>query len=560
MKKWLRRVILLVVLLLIVIILSILGYRKINSNNNTSKDDNIVIKKNVKIITTDNKKDEQPIEVNDNSIIFESKPNHYKKGDVIVSGITDAAPNGFIRKVIEIKKNNSSYEVKTEPAVLTDVFEKADIYQRIMLTENGIESESYVRENSSINLKDTKIQTKLCKAKEGDNGTNYAFAQTFEEKNPPLKISGEMGISVWVEVDIHIKHGDIKGGMAVRTEEGSKIAFGCSETYKDEIEKNFYEKTLPKYQFLVGGIPIVLTNDLKFSIGVKPELEGNIGLIYEFKNETKQGFQYDSRTGTVEELNESKPSTDGIEWNTVSASGKLSGGPEVHIITKLYGSCGMDFSIGISGEVSGVVKVSDRKDLDGFAGRLDMSLKPKIAGTLVVDVPVLDNNLEKQPLFQVKLDPIWEKHFESSANWEKDLETLNGTDSSEEWIGESETTKESEEGDEGQLEASYSNEYFDVYVPESWKDQWTVSEEQVDVMCKRYIFSHDPKGIDEEGGVGEIYVLDLGDYSTPLSYLRTLIPDTSEEIGMTSFGANDVFDMEVANGFFYEGGATIILK
>lgn len=429
-----------------------------------------------------------------------------------------------------------------------------------MLTENGIESESYVRENSSINLKDTKIQTKLCKAKEGDNGTNYAFAQTFEEKNPPLKISGEMGISVWVEVDIHIKHGDIKGGMAVRTEEGSKIAFGCSETYKDEIEKNFYEKTLPKYQFLVGGIPIVLTNDLKFSIGVKPELEGNIGLIYEFKNETKQGFQYDSRTGTVEELNESKPSTDGIEWNTVSASGKLSGGPEVHIITKLYGSCGMDFSIGISGEVSGVVKVSDRKDLDGFAGRLDMSLKPKIAGTLVVDVPVLDNNLEKQPLFQVKLDPIWEKHFESSANWEKDLETLNGTDSSEEWIGESETTKESEEVDEGQLEASYSNEYFDVYVPESWKDQWTVSEEQVDVMCKRYIFSHDPKGIDEEGGAGEIYVLDLGDYSTPLSYLRTLIPDTSEEIGMTSFGANDVFDMEVANGFFYEGGATIILK
>ena len=550
MKKWLKRVILLVVLLLIVIILSILGYRKINSNNNTSKDDNIVIKKNVKIITTDNKKDEQPIEVNDNSIIFESKPNHYKKGDVIVSGITDAAPNGFIRKVIEIKKNNSSYEVKTEPAVLTDVFEKADIYQRIMLTENGIESESYVRENSSINLKDTKIQTKLCKAKEGDNGTNYAFAQTFEEKNPPLKISGEMGISVWVEVDIHIKHGDIKGGMAVRTEEGSKIAFGCSETYKDEIEKIFYEKTLP----------IVLTNDLKFSIGVKPELEGNIGLIYEFKNETKQGFQYDSRTGTVEELNESKPSTDGIEWNTVSASGKLSGGPEVHIITKLYGSCGMDFSIGISGEVSGVVKVSDRKDLDGFAGRLDMSLKPKIAGTLVVDVPVLDNNLEKQPLFQVKLDPIWEKHFESSANWEKDLETLNGTDSSEEWIGESETTKESEEGDEGQLEASYSNEYFDVYVPESWKDQWTVSEEQVDVMCKRYIFSHDPKGIDEEGGAGEIYVLDLGDYSTPLSYLRTLIPDTSEEIGMTSFGANDVFDMEVANGFFYEGGATIILK
>ena len=146
MKKWLRRVILLVVLLLIVIILSILGYRKINSNNNTSKDDNIVIKKNVKIITTDNKKDEQPIEVNDNSIIFESKPNHYKKGDVIVSGITDAAPNGFIRKVIEIKKNNSSYEVKTEPAINRLYASKKITFSCCFLTILYLKKQIYIKE------------------------------------------------------------------------------------------------------------------------------------------------------------------------------------------------------------------------------------------------------------------------------------------------------------------------------------------------------------------------------------------------------------------------------
>lgn len=46
-----------------------------------------------------------------------------------------------------------------------------------------------------------------------------------------------------------------------------------------------------------------------------------------------------------------------------------------------------------------------------------------------------------------------------------------------------------------------------------------------------------------------------------LSHYSRMLPSAGcEEVGLTSFGYNDVFKMEVANGFFYENGATITLK
>lgn len=85
MKKRNKRIFWVVVLLVLVSVstLSVLGYKK--SHNNKDKDENNVVKDNVKIITEES--DKQPILVEDDKITFDSNP-RYKKGDVIVSGIT----------------------------------------------------------------------------------------------------------------------------------------------------------------------------------------------------------------------------------------------------------------------------------------------------------------------------------------------------------------------------------------------------------------------------------------------------------------------------------------
>ena len=109
MKKRNKRIFWVVVLLVLVSVstLSVLGYKK--SHNNKDKDENNVVKDNVKIITEES--DKQPILVEDDKITFDSNP-RYKKGDVIVSGITSSAPNGLQWNTISISGDVYKTEVK----------------------------------------------------------------------------------------------------------------------------------------------------------------------------------------------------------------------------------------------------------------------------------------------------------------------------------------------------------------------------------------------------------------------------------------------------------------
>lgn len=545
MKKRNKRIFWVVVVLVLVSVstLSVLGYEK--SHNNKDKDENNVVKDNVKIITEES--DKQPILVEDDKITFDSNP-RYKKGDVIVSGITSSAPNGFIRNVTGVQKTKGKYIIQTEPAVLTDVFEKAHIYKRIELAESQNESASYHIKNMNAVTNELQLSNILCKTEDEDNGTDYMFGKSFEEKEDPVSLSGEAGTSAWVEVSIDIVHGDIKCGIAIRTKEGAKASLECSASYSKELEKQLLTKKLPDYQFIVAGIPIVVTNELEIYTEAEINLEGNIGVSYELTAETTQGFNYNSKTGKVEEINQITCESDGLQWNTISISGDTSMGSSVHLITKLYDASGMDMSLKIAGKAEGEAKVTTNKELDGYAGSLDLSIVPEIKGEIVVDTPVFDKNLLKQPLFEAALKPLWEKHWESSVNWQDDLQ----------W-------KENDKNEESQetTKVSCSNEYFEVIVPESWEGEWTVTEEDNTmngIKSTLYRFSHDPAD-GEEGGAADVYVLDMSDTSRPLSHYSRMLPSAGcEEVGLTSFGYNDVFKMEVANGFFYENGATITLK
>ena len=93
---------------------------------------------------------------------------------------------------------------------------------------------------------------------------------------------------------------------------------------------------MPDYQFIVAGIPIVVTNELEIYTEAEINLEGNIGVSYELTAETTQGFNYNSKTGKVEEINQVTCESDGLQWNTISISGDTSMGSSVHLITKLY--------------------------------------------------------------------------------------------------------------------------------------------------------------------------------------------------------------------------------
>lgn len=434
MKKKILRTIIVFVVVFVAMLIVILGYNKLQDRNKQKED--TIVKKNVKVITSETNKEKQPVSVTDDSIIFNLNPG-YKEGDVIVSGITSTSKNGFIRKVIGIENKGDNYVIKTEPAVLTDVFEKAQIYKRIKLTEEGNKSVSYsigkdgnngaVQVQNSMSEIDNSYRTiMLADKKETDdenNGTEYVFGQKFEKESDPFTISGEAGFDVWLDIKIEIKHGNITCGMAIKSEEGGKILLKCGKDWNKEKEWGLWEKSLPNYEFVVAGIPIVVTNKLELNAEAGAELEGNIGLSYELASETTTGFEFKSKTGKVKEIKEIDYDSDGLQWETISVSGEASAKIAIHYISKLYGCSGIDVSAGISGKAEGEANQTANTDLEGgYAGSLDLSINPEIQGELIVDIPVFAEDLKKQPLFEAKMKPLWSKHWESSVKWKDDLE------------------------------------------------------------------------------------------------------------------------------------------
>lgn len=313
--------IIIIILLLLVITGGMLVVRNMKEKKKNTGD--VVVKDNVYAITEDDDLEDALSDVSENQLVFSRNPK-YKKGDIIVAGIIDEAEDGFIRRVIDIEKEGGKYIIETEPAVLTDVFEKAHIVKKFRLTENGIEEDdtnepqdratknsdefqkvSYDKTNagtkySIINLSDTEGSK--------DEEKHYlgaSFNTSFEENiNDITTISGETGFNIGLELKLDINHEEVVFGIVAKNEFGSTLQLDFSEEMKAEIERVVLEKKLPRYQFEVGGIPIVLSNRIEAVVGAGAEMEGYMGIRFDASSENAYGFIYDSRKGKVSEIKE----------------------------------------------------------------------------------------------------------------------------------------------------------------------------------------------------------------------------------------------------------------
>ncbi len=387
-----------------------------NTAENSTDDPDIIVKDNVKVITNEMKSEDQPTEVSDNSLTFEKDPG-YQTGDVLVAGEISAAPSGFIRKVVQKEKTNQGYRVETEPATLLDVFEKAHIIKQFRLTEDGA---SETGNNSAYTIK--RLSEDESEEETEEENSDYDYSVSINVEEEPVQFSGEAGWGCWLELQIDIKDGEVQCGIAVRSKAGIALECGTNSEKEFEKEKTVYERKLPNIEFNAGIVPIVITNHLEAVVGAAGSLEGGIHSSYGATADSTLGFQYDSRTGKVEEVKEGNLNSDGLEWSTVEVNGSLEAYIDIRLSAKLYDSAGLNLSGGAVGKAEGQAKVSMKDDLGGYAGSLELSISPRIKGKAVVDIPVIDKKMQETDLFDRTFDPIWSKHWESSADWQKDME------------------------------------------------------------------------------------------------------------------------------------------
>lgn len=424
-----------VVLAAIIFMFSI--FFSVGKENN---DESVKVKENVHIITSETKIEFQPINVTEDAIFF-NDCFEYKIGDVIVAGIIDTAPNGFIRRVINITEKNGVYEYKTEYAVLTDVFEEAHIIKTFAVTNDEVKDIDEI-DNGVMNLNLSAVQddavikslvysetgntnikeTSAVKIKPSENGLGV-LVELDDEIGESLQVNGEVELNTYFELKIDIEDGEIDFGMALHTDTSGKLFVGYQEelfdkgdrdNFNGEYEKEIINKTLRNIQFSIGPVPVVITNDFKLSAEISAQLEGQIGTTVGLNAERVSGFEYSSKTGDIEEINEKKYLSDGMEWQTeAKASGELEAGIYAHLITKLYGSTGTDLSVGIAGDVEGELALGiDDQLTPTLYGNLALNIGPKASGKIVVTTPVVDYDLVEAEILKVALPAFWEKEWE----------------------------------------------------------------------------------------------------------------------------------------------------
>lgn len=408
-----------------------------NSGGNSSDQDIVLVKDNVNSITQKTKKEYQPIQVTADTLSFSSDPK-YKKGDIIVSGVLENAPGGFIRRVTNVSEENGTYIYETENALLTDVFEKLYIVRSFALNQdscdnipNSNKNVFSVRDNSAKNGNEIEFSTQALEIKKD---RKFLLKKEYEgiKLLDSLSLNGEIELDEWIEVKLSVKRGRVNFGIVTHSDIEGEIFLGFENEGFDkdkdegEFQKEFLSKDLPTIEFAIAGVPIVITNEAKLTFDTSLELEGALGTTLSLGMKYDAGFEYDSKTGKVKEINEKTYSGKGIEWKTVEkASGSIEAGPAIHLVSKLYDAVGSDISVGIKGEIDGEIGAEANANGESeLYGSLEYKVGPKIEGELVVEIPFIDKKLKETTLFEVKLKPFVEGKWEEKYEYDPVLETL----------------------------------------------------------------------------------------------------------------------------------------
>lgn len=423
-----------IVIAVIIAVLAVLLIinKKNETPTNTTNVDGVVLKDNVIVITDETDEELQPYKIDENNLYFKKKPK-YQETEIIVSGITKTAPNGYIRKIVKIEETNGEYVLKTEPATFLDVFEVLHLTATIELTEDesGNFSVDETTKNalsilpklslSATNKSTTKSSISKDKDSDNSNDDNGKRKNLFEiefdeEIDGIVHLQGNASAKVWLEIKIDIEAGETTWSLTANDEIQSHILIGCGASYEKEFEKELFSKQLPNIQIMAGPIPIVITNEVGANLAFEAGIAGEIGTSVDILQTSKNGFVYTSKNCSVKEINDGELNSGGVECTTgAKATGTAKAGVVLSLTSLFYDCSGAELGLGVEASAEGEIALNDKTlgTDEKYYGKLALAISPCISGNIIVQIPVIDDDLYEMEIFKVELKPFWEKVWEN---------------------------------------------------------------------------------------------------------------------------------------------------
>ena len=336
-----------------------------------------------------------------------------EKGEIIVSGITDAAPLGFLYKVENVKQQNGEITIETSEASLNEVLPDAHIEQPLQfrLADDTQAPKKRSGRNGAAKLNESEL---------------FNYKHKFEIAKVPL---GEKFEVLGHEVESYVQ-GTIDVGLklsgnfiwdsksfwpyrvGVMLNGDLSISATIEAALKASYENKFYETPLEPIVFIVAGVPIVIVPNIEWKFGVR----SSEGKVYaKWKPVDINAWGFDTHVIWNKEANYKGENWDygfntssdfsNWSWNEffydmanleagLSGEVKFSIWPEVRF--KLYNAESVSLAVGISpyAKVAGELAVKYQLNSGTWD---DFELKDNLSVSLGLDVALDGKVLFKTP-------------------------------------------------------------------------------------------------------------------------------------------------------------------
>jgi len=259
-----------------------------------------------------------------NTLIFKDmKPEDIPNvGDIIASPATENAPYGFLYKALGVSTKDGITAVAVRNATLEEAIEDADF-----------ESETEFQFDEDGNL---------LKMLQKSTSANLSLSREIPLGNGK-KISTDVSYSTTFNFDINIKKWKIQSTrMTIKQSGKTALKGSIKQKVEKETEKDIGSVKLPNITFLIGLVPVVITNELSFSLNLSGNAEADLTVDYTINGNGEYGFEYSG--GRF-----SKVATSSFN-NTFdyeqSISGEMTLGVAAGLESKFYGIVGLGLGAG----------------------------------------------------------------------------------------------------------------------------------------------------------------------------------------------------------------------
>ena len=226
----------------------------------------------VHVCSDDENSDFKVVELKDDgTVVLSGTSSVPKVGEILVSGITEAAPYGFLYKVKSVSEQNGKIVVKTEEAYLNELLQHAHVEERLQLREVG-QDNSPSRTNSSMNNAPSRADWCHIKKKIpfNDEDQGDKFTVNGIEVNSYVKGTVDIDFSIggtfiW-DADGIIPD---RAGVSVDGELSLKVVIEAATKVK--YEKKFYGTPLEPIVLMIAGFPVIIVPYIDYKCGIKTE-------------------------------------------------------------------------------------------------------------------------------------------------------------------------------------------------------------------------------------------------------------------------------------------------